>query len=149
MILPKSARVISDFVHCTNPAPTPISALCRTQSPKSSWFAQRFSAVIERVKSMSNIFSFSALLALPLAMAAFALPAHAASAEYCTFTSPASMTCPAEAQAAARATPPQPAILAAAGDHCVATSPASSACPVAPQTSAVATAGTPLRISRN
>jgi hypothetical protein len=95
---------------------------------------------------MSRIFSFSTLLALPVVLGALAAPAQAASPDYCTFTTPASFTCPGDEKQAVRTPAPQE-VQTAASDHCIATSPASSACPVVAPSALVAAAAAPVRVS--
>ncbi len=92
---------------------------------------------------MTKTLSFAALLALPLITGA-----HAASpATYCTFTSPASITCPNDVAPPAHAAPVQ----VTATDHCVALTPASTACPAAPSSLADTGPVTPttVQVSRN
>ncbi len=96
---------------------------------------------------MTKIFSFAALLALPLMTAAGTPRAHAASpAAYCTFTSPASSVCPSNVAPKLQVTNPQ----VAAADHCVALTPASTACPATPVSMASTNQpATQLQASRN
>jgi hypothetical protein len=83
---------------------------------------------LKRIQAMTKTLSFAAVLAMGLLMGAGTRGAQAASpAGYCTFTSPASVVCPAEAAPPARVASSQ-----VATDHCVALTPASSACPAAP-----------------